>query len=79
MLVDTVDGGVVTTVQHYRFAASGDELTARTVLRFRSLEELEASLRAGGFAIEHRYGGWDRRPFSRDDEEIIVAAATPRS
>ena len=40
-VVDTVSDGFLTTVQHYRFAASGDELTARTVLRFRSLEELE--------------------------------------
>ena len=67
-------GGVVTCVQHYRFAASGDALVARTALRFRSRGELERSLDAGGFAVERLYGNWDRRPFSDRDEEIIVVA-----
>ena len=35
----------------YRFADSGDVLTARTSLRFRSLAELEESLSAQGFAV----------------------------
>ena len=69
-----VAGGVVTILAHYRFAASGDALVVRTVLRFRSVEELERSLDAGGFAVEQLYGTWDRRPFSEQDEEIIVVA-----
>ncbi len=66
-------GGVVETVARYRFA-DGDVLTARTNLRFRSLPELEESLSARGFAVEHVYGAWDRRPWSDRDEEIIVVA-----
>ena len=67
-------GGVVETVARYRFADSGDVLTARTSLRFRSLTELEESLSARGFAVTDVYGAWDRRPWSDRDEEIIVVA-----
>jgi SAM-dependent methyltransferase len=70
---DAADG-MVTTVNHYRFAASGQELTARAVLRFRTAEELEASLRAAGFVVRRCYGGWDRRPFTGLDDEIILVA-----
>ena len=58
----------------YRFADSGDVLTARTSLRFRSMTELEESLSARGFAVTDVYGAWDRRPWSVRDEEIIVVA-----
>jgi hypothetical protein len=67
-------GGVVETVGHYRFADSGDVLTARTSLRFRSLTELEESLSARGFAVTDVYGDWDRRPWCDRDEEIILVA-----
>jgi hypothetical protein len=66
-------GDVVTTLARYRFAASGDSVAARTTLRFRSREELERSL-AGGFTVERLYGGWDRRPFSERDGEMIFVA-----
>ena len=80
--VDEADasGGVVETVARYRFADSGDVLTARTSLRFRSLAQLEQSLSARDFAVTGVYGAWDRRPWSDRDEEIIVVArrsATP--
>ena len=58
----------------YPFADSGDILTARTSLRFRSLTELEQSLSARGFTVTDVYGAWDRRPWSDRDEEIIVVA-----
>ena len=71
-------GDVVETVARYRFAASGDVLTARTSLRFRSLAELEESLTARGFAVTDVYGAWDRRPWSdRDEETIVVARRLP--
>ena len=58
----------------YRFADSGDVLTARTSLRFRSRAELEESLSERGFAVTDVYGAWDRRPWSDRDEEIILVA-----
>jgi SAM-dependent methyltransferase len=66
--------GIVETVARYRFADSGDVLTARTSLRFRSLTELDESLSVRGFTVENVYGAWDRRPLSDRDEEIIVIA-----
>ena len=65
---------VVDGLQRYRFAATGEVLTARTALRFRTVEEVDASLSAAGFAVERRYGGWDRRPFGPEDQEIVVVA-----
>ena len=67
-------GGVVETVALYRFADSGDVLTARTSLRCRSLTALEESLSARGFAVTDVYGAWDRRPWSDRDEDIMVVA-----
>ena len=76
-VVDVADG-VVTTVLHHVFERSGDDVTARTSLRFRTPEDLEASLDAAGFEIEHRYGGWDRQPFT-DEDELVVVARVPGS
>jgi len=61
-------------VARYHFADSGDVLTARTSLRFRSLTELEESPSERGLAVTDAYGAWDRRPWSDRDVEIIVAA-----
>jgi hypothetical protein len=66
--------GVVETVARYRFADSGDVLTTRISLRFRSVTELEESLSERGFTVENVYATWDRRPLSDRDEEIIVIA-----
>jgi len=66
--------GIVETVAWYRFAHSGDNLTAHMSLRFRSLAELEESLSERGFSVEDVYGAWDRRPLSDRDEEIIVVS-----
>ena len=72
--VTDVGNGVVTTGHHYRFTSSEEELTARTALRFRTATEIDGSLRAAGFVTEHRCGGWDRRPFVGQEDEIVVVA-----
>jgi hypothetical protein len=33
---------------------------------------LQESLSAQGFTVTDVYGGWDRRPWSDRDEEVIV-------
>jgi SAM-dependent methyltransferase len=71
---DVVDGIVSYTI-HYAFEANGEELVSRCDLRFRSLTELHASLAGAGFAIEHVYGDWDRRPAGPTTRELIVVAA----
>jgi SAM-dependent methyltransferase len=76
--VTDVGDGVVATALHYRFTATREELTARTVLRFRTVGEIEESLRVAGFATEHRSGGWDRRPFRDHEDEIVVVASRTR-
>jgi SAM-dependent methyltransferase len=72
--VEDVIDGTVTGLQHYRFTSSGQELAARTTLRFRSPEEIERSLRDAAFMIESLYGGWDRHPFTAEDDELVVVA-----
>jgi hypothetical protein len=61
-------------LHHCRFAATGEELTARAALRFRTATEVDESLRAACFVTEHRCGGWDRRPFVGQEDEIVVVA-----
>lgn len=67
---------VLSTSRHYRFVRTGEELVASTRLRFRALEQLHRSLDAAGFAVEHVYGDWDRRPVDAASPEFIVVAKT---
>jgi SAM-dependent methyltransferase len=73
--VQDLGDSIVVTVQHYRFTATQDELTAQTALRFRTAQEIDRSLLQAGFVTEHVYGGWDRRPFTGEDDEIVVVAS----
>ena len=52
----------------------GIELTASETLRFRSPEEIRASLRGAGFSIEAEWGDWDRSNFDDASVELIVLA-----
>ena len=50
-------------------------LESSATLRFRSEEELRASLEDAGFVLEAIYGGWLRQPVGPgDDGEFLVAA-----
>jgi len=69
-----VHDGIVSYAIHYVFARSGEEIVTSGRLRFRSRRELTRSLGAAGFAIEHVYGDWDRRPAGPTTREIIVVA-----
>jgi len=65
---------VVTTTLHHHFARTGEHVTATTALRFRTPEQLGASLSAAGLGVEDRYGGWDGHPFTDTDEELVLVA-----
>ena len=65
---------VVTYEIHYEFAVTGAHLVAPSALRFRSEAALARSLADAGFAVDHVYGDWDRRPASPATGELIVVA-----
>lgn len=75
--VEDVTKDLVVTVHHCRFAATQETLTAQTTLRFRTAEEVDQSLLVAGFVTEHKYGGWDRQPFTAQDDEIVIVASVP--
>jgi SAM-dependent methyltransferase len=53
----------------------GEVRTSTSSLRFRSEDELRASLAAAGFAVQDVFGGWSRQPVGRgDDGELLVVA-----
>jgi SAM-dependent methyltransferase len=69
-----VTAGIVSYENHYVFAATGEDLVSSAQLRFRTLAELTASLNDAGFAIEHVYGTWARRPIAPENPELVVIA-----
>ncbi|HVJ96809.1 MAG TPA: methyltransferase domain-containing protein [Acidimicrobiia bacterium] len=72
--VHDVRGGVVSYAIHYRFLARDETLVSEAALRFRTEEELRASLGEAGFAVECMYGNWDRAPIGNGAPELIVLA-----
>ena len=70
--------GMVSFAIHNRFVNSGDVLVSELCLRFRTEDELVASLEEAGFSIERTYGDWDRRPLGPESREIIVVAVRTR-
>ena len=72
--VSDVRDGVVTYDNHYAFAATGEEVVSPTRLRFRTIDELTASLAQAGFVVEQVYGDWDRRPPGPGTGELVVVA-----
>jgi SAM-dependent methyltransferase len=75
--VTAVDGRRITFDSYTTFARRGEELVASTTLRFRTREELEASLAATGFHDPAIYGTWNRGPVTAETSELIVVAARP--
>jgi SAM-dependent methyltransferase len=71
---EALDAGIVSYTNHYVFSATGEDVVVSSRLRFRSLDELTRSLIVAGFAVEHVYGDWDRRPVGPATPELIVVA-----
>jgi SAM-dependent methyltransferase len=70
--VRAVHDGVVDYANHYRMLATGDELVSEASLRFRTRDELTASLHDAGFTVERIDGDWDGRPATDATRELIV-------
>jgi SAM-dependent methyltransferase len=73
--VHEVASGIVSCTNHYRFIDAGGELLSPHRLRFRTEQELRVSLAGAGFAVEHVYGDWDRRPAGPVTRELVVVAS----
>jgi SAM-dependent methyltransferase len=71
--VNAVHAGHVSFTIHYDFPG-GEELVSTATLRFRSEDELRASLDAAGFTVEQIFGGWDRQSVGEGDGELLVIA-----
>jgi hypothetical protein len=54
--------------------ATGEHVVSPTRLRFRTQEEVSASLDEAGFTVERVLGHWDGRPPGPGTEELIVVA-----
>ena len=52
---------VVSFCHHYGYP-DGTELLSSAALRFRTLDQIQTSLRSTGFMVEQVYGGWRRQP-----------------
>ena len=55
----------------------GTHLVSAETLRFRSLDEIVASLAAAGLEVERTWGDWDESPLTDDSTEFIVLARPP--
>jgi SAM-dependent methyltransferase len=65
--------GCVTFTTHYRFA-SGEEVSVRSELRFRTQDELAYVLTQAGFAQIEWFGDWNRAPVEDTSRELIAVA-----
>ncbi len=75
-VTDVIGSGArVRSEVHYRFLSSGEELVSQNELRFPARAELTQDLARAGFAVEHVFGDWDRRPAGRGSPEMIFVAA----
>ena len=74
--VTEVRDGLISFVHHYVFP-DAEELLSSGTLRFRTEEELRASLAAADFTVERIHGGWGREPVgtSADGEFVVLARA----
>jgi SAM-dependent methyltransferase len=68
------DGQRVRFETHYRFERTDDEVVVPSELRFRSKDELAATLDEAGFSVTQWYGDWSGAPLSADSPELIVVA-----
>lgn len=70
----TQDAGLVTFRIHYTFSDGTPELTSESTLRFRSLEDVAASLTAAGLTVREVFGGFGRESVGAGDGELLVVA-----
>jgi hypothetical protein len=64
---------LISFCQHYIYP-DGTELLSSATLRFRTLDQIQASLQGAGFSVEQIYGGWSRQAPGHGDGEFLVTA-----
>ncbi len=67
-------GGIVEVVGSFTSPGWEREVRCPSQLRFVDVGELDAFLSEAGLSVVERYGGWDRRPFTGEQLEIITLA-----
>jgi ubiquinone/menaquinone biosynthesis C-methylase UbiE len=72
--VESVDGEYVTFTEHFDSDAWTEPRISSSTLRFVPAEHLDHLLARAGFAIDERYGNWDRSLFTPQSQEIITVA-----
>lgn len=68
------DDGLVRIDGYNVFMATGEALIAPSTLRFRTRNELSASLVDAGFTVEAVYGDWKRGPVTEDSNVLVFVA-----
>jgi len=61
-----------TSFRRWQDARGRQEKVTRITVRFTAIDELNQLLPQNGFAVTRQYGGWDRRPFTKDSPTIIT-------
>lgn len=74
--VTSVEDGLVTFDGHTVLEDGIDRVSTST-LRFRSIDEIHASLRAAGLETVTVHGDWDGGPVRPGTSELVVVAAKP--
>jgi SAM-dependent methyltransferase len=72
--VEVVDGELVTFTENFASSLWDGTRVSRSTLRFLPAEMVDAHLVRAGFAIDERYGYWDRSLFTPTSREIITVA-----
>lgn len=73
--VESVEGEFVTFTENYASDAWPEVKVSRSTLRFVRAEHLDHLLTRAGFAVDERYGNWDRSLFTAHSPEIITVAS----
>lgn len=69
-----VANGRVHFIGHNLFKNTGETLVVTSTLRYRSHEEISASLREAGFNVAQVYGDWQRNPFTNSSRMMLFVA-----
>ncbi len=72
--VEAVDGELVTFTENFASPGWPEVRVSRSTLRFLRAEQVDAHLVRAGWAIDERYGFWDRSLFTPTSREIITVA-----
>ena len=70
----SVGDGRVRFEAHNVFNDTGHVVVASSELRFRTRDELAASLTGAGFTVEHVYGDWQRGPLTGTSRVMVFVA-----